>query len=325
MDGLNENQAALPDVKKMRDLQGHISRLYSVDSASLLPSVRQRLGDLVGLVRDTDVLMADHVLRGLIILNNQQWEDLPSPSAEAVSAEQVEIAKELEDDLLRVTARLDTLALNIKSKLERMADFVLPDVEPRVGVLTHERDKQQQLVDTQAKQLERQQQSKADLDEAIHAFQTPSISQVLRGMIPSEEEALVIIKQFSGSALELDLFKLGMKKLNANLDIIGEGQTFVDLIKARDALLLAIDGQRMLQASHEQALQKIEQEIAQLPGIAKVLDWRDQWLVQATIVQQGWARRLDVAKQASELRSLAAALATLRDYLAGVRRLYEKA
>ncbi|MET3054308.1 hypothetical protein ABXV19_21205, partial [Pseudomonas alkylphenolica] len=105
MDRQTSLEAVIPDVIAMRTLQENISRLLGSDTGSLLPSVREKLNDLLVLIRETDVLLSDHVLRGLIMLNNQPWQDLLQVG-DSASGQRSELEKDMEEDLLRVHSRL---------------------------------------------------------------------------------------------------------------------------------------------------------------------------------------------------------------------------
>ncbi|MDD2047861.1 alpha-xenorhabdolysin family binary toxin subunit B [Pseudomonas putida] len=323
MDRQTSLEAVVPDVNAMRTLQENIFRLLGSDTNSLLPSVREKLSDLLALIRDTDALLSDHVLRGLIMLNNQPWQELLRVG-DSASGQRSEMEKEMEEDLLRAYSRLDTLCQSIDSKLGRLTAFRLPDVGTRAGMLAKDRDEQKIRVERQAQVVRQLEQRKKDLDELLGLFQAPGIIDVIKGLIPREEELDVLFKQIQNPSLDLDLFKQGVKKFNANLDIIGEGRKFSDLLKARDALALKIKEQQAALSSQRQVLETIEREVSELPGITKVMDWRDQWLIEGRKLHQGWQQRLNIVKSATELRSLSAALDVLRGYLAQVRRVYEK-
>lgn len=322
MDRQTSLEAVVPDVNAMRKLQESIARLLGSDTDSLLPSVREKLGDLLALIRETDALLSDHVLRGVIMLNNQPWPDLQRVG-DSASGQQNELEKDMEEDLLRVYSRLDTLCQGMDSKLGRLNAFSLPDIEPRAGMLAKDRQEQKIRVEKQAQRVAQLQQRKEDLNELIGLFQAPGIKDVIKGLVPREEELDLLFKQIQSPSLDLDLLKQGVKKFNANLDIIGEGRKLGDLLKARDDLALQIKEQQAALSTQRRALETIEREVSELPGITKVMGWREQWLIEARKLHQGWQQRLNIVKSATELRSLSAALDVLRGYLVQVRRAYE--
>ncbi|WP_157191368.1 alpha-xenorhabdolysin family binary toxin subunit B [Pseudomonas alkylphenolica] len=323
MDRQTSPEAVVPDVNAMRTLQENISRLLGSDTDSLLPSVREKLGDLLALVRETDALLSDHVLRGVIMLNNQPWPDLLRVG-DSASGQRSELEKDMEEDLLRVYSRLDTLCQSIDRKLGRLTAFNLPDVGTRAGMLAKDRDEQKIRVERQLQIVQQLEQRKKDLDELIALFQAPGIKDVIKGLVPREEELDLLFKQVQNPSLDPDLFKQGVKKFNASLDIIGEGRKFSDLLKARDVLVLQIKEQQAVLSTQRQALETIEREISELPGITKVMGWRDKWLIEGRKLHQGWQQRLNIVKSATELRSLSASLDVLRGYLVQVRRVYEQ-
>lgn len=323
MDRQASPEADYPDVPAMRTLQENIARLLGSDTASLLPSVREKLSDLLNLIREADALLSDHVLRGLIMLNNQPWQELLQVG-EAATGQLSEVEKEMEEDLLRVHSRLDTLCQSVDSMLGRLSAFGLPDLEPRAGMLAKERDEQKIRVERQAQVVDQLEQRKKQLDELIAVFQAPGIADVIKGLIPSEEDVDLLLQQLTNPSLDPDLLKQGVKKFNANLDIIGEGRKFSDLLKARDALASQIKEQQAALFTQRKALEAIEREVTQLPGITKVMDWRAQWLLEGRKLHQGWFQHLSGVKGATELHSLSAALDVLRGYLHHVRRSYER-
>lgn len=323
MDRQPNPEAAMPDVPAMRTLQENIARLLVSDTASLLPSVREKLSDLLNLIRETDALLSDHVLRGLIMLNNQPWQELLQVG-EAATGQLSEVEKEMEEDLLRVHSRLDTLCQSMDNMLGRLSAFGLPDLEPRAGMLAKERDEQKIRVERQAQVVDQLEQRKKQLDELIAVFQAPGIADVVKGLIPSEEDVDLLLRQLTNPSLDPDLLKQGVKKFNANLDIIGEGRRFNDLLKARDALASQIKEQQAALFTQRKALEAIEREVAELPGITKVMDWRALWLLEGRKLHQGWFQHLSCVKGATELHSLSAALDVLRGYLHHVRRSYER-
>lgn len=324
MDRQASLEAVMPDVNAMRTLQENIARLLGSDTGSLLPSVREKLSDLLASIRETDALLFDHVLRGVIMLNNQPWPDLLQVG-DSVSGQRTEMEKDMEEDLLRVYSRLETLCQSVDGKLGRLSAFSLPALEPRAGMLAKERDEQKIRVERQVQVVRELEQRKANLDELIGLFQAPGIKDVIKGLIPSEEEADLLLQQVTNPSLDPALFKQGVQKFNANLDIIGEGRKFADLLMARDALASQIKEQQAALSTQRQALERIEREVSELPGITKVTDWRDQWLIEGRKLHQGWLQRLSIVKSATELRSLSAALDVLRGYLVQVRRSYENA
>ena len=148
MDRQTSLETVVPDVNAMRTLQENIARLLGSDTRSLLPSVREKLSDLLALIRETDALLSDHVLRGLIMLNNQPWPDLLQVGNSA-SGQRSELEQDMEEDLLRVYSRLDTLCQSMDSKLGSLTAFNLPDVGVRAGMLAKDRDEQKIRVERQ--------------------------------------------------------------------------------------------------------------------------------------------------------------------------------
>ncbi|MET3054677.1 alpha-xenorhabdolysin family binary toxin subunit B, partial [Pseudomonas alkylphenolica] len=217
----------------------------------------------------------------------------------------------------------DTLCQSMDSSLGRLSAFSLPDIGLRAGMLAKDRDEQKIRVERQEQVVRELEQRKKELEELIGLFQAPDIKDIIKGLIPSEDEVDLLFQQVKTPSLDPALFKQAVKKFNANLDIIGEGRKLSDLLKARDALAWKIKEQQASLSTQRQALERIEQEVSELPGITKVLDWRNQWLIEGRKLHQGWLQRLNIVKSATELRSLSAALDVLRGYLSQVRRVYE--
>ncbi|MBA1198040.1 alpha-xenorhabdolysin family binary toxin subunit B [Pseudomonas plecoglossicida] len=312
-----------PSIRTQRSLQADISRLVHGQMAALPAVVRENVGDMLRLIRECDALLGDNVLNASIMLTHQDWTEVQAVSGSEVAAHQADLRKDIEEELLRLRGRLASLCQAIGGKVKNLRSFRLSDLSERQAALSAT----QQVVATDAEQigltLERLQATRQDLDEIIKTFETPSLQSVIKGMIPTESEVELIFSVVKKPTVSKELVTAALSKFEANIDVIGQGRRFSDLVASRERLMGRIREQQTALSALQSVLLPTERELAQIPHVATVGALRDSWVVEADKLVNSWQSGQDTANSATELADLASALTALATYLGAVRRGYE--
>ncbi|MGG5290738.1 alpha-xenorhabdolysin family binary toxin subunit B [Pseudomonas shirazensis] len=312
-----------PSVRTQRALQGDISRLVHGQMSALPAVVRENAGDLLRLIRECDGLMGDSVLNASIMLTHQNWLEIQAVAGPQAAAHTADLRKDIEEDMLRLRGRLTSLCQAIGSKVQTVRSFPLSDLSERLLSLNATRLTVATDVERIEQTLQQLQATRQDLDVIIKTFEAPSLLSVIKGMIPTESEVDLMFSVVKKPTVSKELVTAALNKFEANIDVIGEGRRFSDLVASRERLVGRIREQQTALAALQSVLQPTEQELAQIPHMATVGALRDSWVAEADKLVSCWQTGQDTANAATELADLASALKALAGYLGGVRNCYE--
>nr|WP_314877422.1 alpha-xenorhabdolysin family binary toxin subunit B [uncultured Pseudomonas sp.] len=323
MERQNDAVQQYPSIRTQRSMEDEISRLLHEQMSALPAAVRENVGDMLGLIRECDALLGDSVLNATILLGHQDWVEVQSVSGPDSATELAELRNDIEQELLRLRGRLANLCQAISSKLEGVRNFRLSDLSELQASLSAT----QISVATDAEQikqaLEQLQATRQDLDQIITTFESPSLWSVIKGMIPTESEVELMFNAVKKPTVSKELVTAALKKFEANVEVIGEGRRFSNLVNSRKRLVGRIREQTTALAAVESLLLPAEEELAQIPHVAMVGTSRDSWVAEADKLVSQWQADQQTSDAATELADLASALTALASYLVGVRRVYE--
>lgn len=323
MESRQDGMQQYPGISTQRSLQADISRLVHGQMSALPAVVRENVGDLLRLIRECDALMGDNVLNASNMLAHQNWQEVQAVSGPKTIPHPADLEKDIEEDLLRLRARLAKLCQAIGSKVQAVRGFRLSDLSERQASLSATRlgvAKDIEQIEHTLKQL---QATRQDLDEIITTFETPSLLSVIKGMIPTESEIELIFSVVKKPTVSKELVTAALKKFEANTDVIGQGRRFSDLVTSRERLMGRIREQQTALSALQSVLQPTERELEQIPHVATAGALRHSWVTEADKLVSRWQADQATANAATDLAELASALQGLATYLKVVRKGYE--
>jgi hypothetical protein len=302
------NKDELPDVKAMVLIETRMSYLYYNETTALLPAVRERLLDLITLIKAGNDALREKAVASLVALNL----DLNNTSPQLD-----------EEELMRICQDLRAEVGDVTEAIKRVRDYRSPVITELRGehetVVGKQRDGiaeiEQMLVDKRAK-LE-------EVDALLETLDQPSVRKALRNAIPEESDIDVMLNTLKDPTVSPELIKAALSKLNKHLDLLEQGRKFADVIAARQRLGDALAEQEKTLLHLRKELEQTQQASAQFDCVEELLAKRTPWVEQAGKFIEAWQvheRALVVATGAETLES---ALRHVRDYLLALRRRFE--
>lgn len=333
--------SALAGVVQLPDIAGMNATLKSMqlfvrrETDSLGPAVQQRINQLLQMVEACDRSLAEQVLRGLVYLNNQPWDEVESEvlkihQDQSLTAEQrrmaeVSFQQVVEHDGQRTVLELRGQLEQFQAQLRELERFTLEDAADQLEGLTLQLRSLAASVDGAQQSLERQQKVKEDLDAVINAFADPSLSRQFRNLIPTEEVIEQAVKLLTLTEIDADVLKSASKTLDRHIGLVAEGRKYGDVVAARDRLRLEIqDRQRELKAwlARQAALQAQVHQWQALPRLSAL---KQQWIAEASRVPMGLTVLLDGFKTRLTFALMVEGLNQVAGFLGAVRKLQENA
>jgi len=312
-----------PDVSAMRLMQGEISKFVNVKAKHLSSSIRENVSDLLRLLRECDAQMKDQVLSATLNLAHQNWSEINAAAVSSQNGQNQGISKDIEDELVRLRGRLKASLQVLSQRVSAIQVYRLSELEERRSQLAGTKERMQASVDHLLEVVAGMERQKNELDQIITTFEVPTLFSIIKGMIPTEEEVDLLLSSIKNPTVTPELVKAAVKKFEANLDVIGEGRKFSDLVSARATCVGQIAEQRQALSSLQSLLQQAVQEHDELVTAGNVDSWRDRWVLEAQKLTTTWQSHQAAAQQATELGTLGNALMALSVYLAEVRRNFE--
>nr|WP_314488372.1 alpha-xenorhabdolysin family binary toxin subunit B [uncultured Pseudomonas sp.] len=306
--------ANLPDVKVLLAAGARISIIYRTEIPGLLPAVRENLMELVNLVSNANKELRRQTLAGLVLLNN----DLDEFTA--VSEE-----NGCDMDLLRLRQSVQAGIERIKGEILAVDAYVHPDLSPVTTPLEKKLQKQETAVAEQQENVNSRAGQLKALKESLAVLNTPTISTLIRGQLPSDEEIDIILKTFTDQRVTPDLVKAAVNRLNKNLELIEQGRELSKLNAALTERAAALDQERPVLKRLQAEVAKTKEQLAEYEAAQEMVELRQAWLNQASVFVDH-CKLLDTQLVgALETDQLLAALESTRDYLSAVRRAFESA
>lgn len=299
----------LPDVGVMLQVEARMHHLYYSDSTAMLPAVRERLLDLINLVKAGNDVLREKAVASLVELNLDLKDTLSQLD---------------EPELLRTRQDVCAAVSDIIEAIERVRRYRSPHVqelqqehEAAAVALRKNITEVEKLLADKAAKLE-------EVDALLETLDRPSVRKALRNTIPDESDIDALLKTFKDPTLSPELVKAALNKLNKHLDLLEEGRTFADVVAARKRLSAArADQERTLKQLQEQQ-EKAQQTAGQFYSVQELLEKRTPWVEEASKFSDAWQVH-ERALNASTTQALESALRQARDYLLALRRRFEAA
>ncbi|OLS64810.1 hypothetical protein [Pseudomonas putida] len=312
------NAQSLPDISRMNDLkEDFLKQLYSTNGA-LLPSLREQLNGLSTRLLDTDRLLSERVLSGLVLVGNHKWADLALVLAQNPGQAQV-----LEQDALRDRQRLQAKGEEIAEALALLGKTRLPVVDERSDSLAEQRDALSASIANQEARIDDFTVQIDAMSEVIRAFEVPDVQRIFKSMIPTEAE-IALVQKLLLKGVDPDNLVAAARIFVDKVAGLLEGRKLSEVIRLRTRKV------------HERGVltdevcdwiarrAALECELGQLPKVAALGGVRDQWLEQAGTLTRGWTERVEAVGEQTELQAMADALCVMETWLLAVRRRYEE-
>jgi len=297
----------LPDVKVMLQIEARMSELYYNDSTDILPSLRERLLDLVNLVVAGNDALREKALASLVGLNLDLKDSLPQLD---------------EEELLRVRQDLNAEVSEITKAIGDVCDYRSPDSlalqkehESGVAKLRANIAEVEILVAENTAKLE-------EANELLKTLDQPSVRKALRSTIPEEGDIDGVLKTLKDPTLNPELIKAALSKLNKHLDLLENGRRFADVVAAIKQIRDARTKQERTLNQLRQQLDKAELTSDQFESVRRLLESRIPWMAQANKFMDAWQVH-ERALNATTQPALESALRQARDYLLALRRGFE--
>lgn len=305
-------QEVIPDFKLMKALQTQMSDLIDEHELHTLPAVQQSLGDWKDLAWSAERSLHQGIVECIALLQGRDFTRF--------SNEQVR-----KDKIASVVAQQAQMLETLAQQVLRVERFGLPDfaslgrtLEPRVAALAAE----SQAINLRLDGLVQQ---KADLDQIIAAFETPSVSKIFKGLIPSEKELDLMLKTVTDPKINADVLKAALRKLESHADVLACGRKFNDLLKARARLEEKISDARTEARYAKSHMQAAQHELSSNKALAELEPIKEQWLAQILKVEQAWQAQSQALQSLGHSEEVVVALGNLCDYMLAVRSSYERA
>ncbi len=307
-----EMGSVIPDFALMKKLQRQMFDLIDEYQAYVLPAAQQSLLDWKDLLYSVERATREAVVEGIALLQGRDF-------------------TRFTDDQLRKT-RVDAVVVQQQQMLGKLTQqtlrgkqFSLPDLGNLVASLETHASELTGEIERINERLEGLTLSRADLNQVITAFETPSVSKVFKGLIPSAEEIDLALKTVTDPRINADLLKAAARKLESHAEVLEGGRKFNDLLKARSRLDQQIDESRGELARLKRASQMVQNELASNKALAGLKLMKGQWLEQVHKVEQEWYSRSQALGSLKSVEAVIISLEELCDYMLAVERSYENA
>ncbi|HGM5583510.1 TPA: alpha-xenorhabdolysin family binary toxin subunit B [Pseudomonas putida] len=325
MDIVNPVAVQYPDVTTMRSMQGEISKFLNKGARHLSLSLRENISDLLNLIREGEAQMKDQVLVAHLKLGHQNWMEVKAVANGLANAQEKDLQKDVEEELIRLRGQLQVSLQALSQQVTRVQVYRLGDLEERRTQLIETGGRQQANVDSLLEVIAGMEARKSELDEIITFFKVPTLFSIIKGLIPREEEVDLLLNSIKNPSVTPALAKAAIQKFEANVDVIGEGRKFADLVASRDKLVAQIAEQRGVLSALQGLLKQCLQEQEELLAAGNVDSCRNHWAFEAQKLITSWHTHQSVAQKATELGTLADALMALSGYLTNARHQFETA
>lgn len=313
------NLQSLPDISRMNDFkEDFLKQLYNTTQA-LLPALREQLDGLAARLLDTDRLLSERVLAGVVLLGNHKWSELATQLAEKPGQAGI-----LEQDALRDLQRLEHIGQEIGDALADLGKARLPEVDERTDTLVAQRDALSASIANQAARIDDLDMRIAAMDQVISAFEAPDLQSIFKSMVPTEEEVALMQKLLLKTADPQTLIAAARIFVDKVAGLL-EGRKLVEVVRLRSRSVS--DRSVLADELYHWEIRRasLERELDQLPKVEALGGMRDQWLEQAVTLAHGWSEGIKAVRAQTELSGMADALSAMEAYLLAVRRLYEAA
>lgn len=301
---------ALPDVSLMLQSEIRLHELYHGATSSMIPSVRERLRDLVTLIDCGNATLRQKVVDSLVELN-LELDDL---SFELTEQDLLRLRQRLREDMQDILDAIKNVSLYRPPVITSLKeDHVRSLASQRATVLQHE-----QTVAAQQQELD-------DIDKLLATLDKPSVLTALRYLIPEEKDIEVILGGLKDPTVSPELVKAALVKLNQHLDLFEQGRRFADVVQSRGRIANRLGELKQTLHTLQAQLKAAEEKCGHFRGVDELLLLRAPWVDQGNRFVSRWQMLWGPLNDATQVSELLAALKSARDYLVDVRREFEAA
>ncbi|WP_459206496.1 alpha-xenorhabdolysin family binary toxin subunit B [Pseudomonas sp. MLB6B] len=304
----------LPDVKVLLTAGGRISTIYRTEIPNLLPAVREDLMGLANLVSNANKELRRQTLAGLVLLNN----DLDGFTTDSEE-------NGCDMDLLRLRQSLQAGVEHAKGEIRAVGAYVDPDLSLVKTPIEEKLQKQEDAVAQQQASVDSRAEQLKAIKESLAVLNTPTISTLIRGQLPSDEEIDILLKTVTDPRVTPDLVKTAVNRLNKNLELFGQGRELAKLNTAITEGAATLDQERLALKRLQAEVAKTQEQLTEYKAAQEMIELRQAWLNQASVFVDQWKSLDTQLVGALETDQLLAALESARGYLLAVRRAFESA
>ncbi|MGS7252605.1 alpha-xenorhabdolysin family binary toxin subunit B [Pseudomonas anuradhapurensis] len=303
-------RAVTPDFIKMQQLQDEIFQLIDTWDMKVLAGVREQLGQLRTLMLTVERAFNEALIGAIVLLEDRDF----IPHQQAADSHY---------RLSSVLSRLSQLYTELTRQNQRLELFPLSSFEEALPELRSRAASKQQQAMVFSQRLTQLRQQKADIVQAIEVFDRPSIANVLKGLIPSEEEIDQIMGLVSDPRIDAGLVKLVTQKLGKHADALQGAKTFSDLSAARVRLDTKIEEALADQQQAQHMLQAAQMELDATTALCAIGPRRNAWLAELRKVEQECHVQTSKLSATMNLEVAKVALQELCAYLKSIQMAYD--
>ncbi len=303
-------RAVTPDFIKMQQLQDEIFQLIDTWDMKVLAGVREQLGQLRTLMLTVERAFNEALIGAIVLLEDRDF----IPHQQAADSHY---------RLSSVLSRLSQLYTELTRQNQRLELFPLSSFEEALPELRSRAASKQQQAMVFSQRLTQLRQQKADIVQAIEVFDRPSIANVLKGLIPSEEEIDQIMGLVSDPRIDAGLVKLVTQKLGKHADALQGAKTFSDLSAARVRLDTKIEEALADQQQAQHMLQAAQMELDATTALCTIGPRRNAWLAELRKVEQECHVQTSKLSATMNLEVAKVALQELCAYLKSIQMAYD--